>query len=57
MGCDGSALLAGILFLRKSLNAAETEPLVGMSLLYGYRMQLDAIESGIVVIQSLNSLS
>ena len=39
------------------VNAAETEPLVGMSLLYGYRMQLDAIESGIVVIQSLNSLS
>jgi hypothetical protein len=28
-----------------------------MSLLYGYRMQLDAIEGGIVVIQSLNSLS
>ncbi|OPF19360.1 clan AA aspartic protease [Microcystis aeruginosa KW] len=39
------------------VNAAETEPLVGMSLLYGYRMQLDAIEGGIVVIQSLNSLS
>ena len=39
------------------VNAAETEPLVGMSLLYGYRMQLDVIESGIVVIQSLNSLS
>jgi clan AA aspartic protease len=39
------------------VNAAETEPLVGMSSLYGYRMQLDAIEGGIVVIQSLNSLS
>lgn len=39
------------------VNAAETEPLVGMSLLYGYRMQLDAIKGGIVVIQSLNSLS
>jgi len=39
------------------VNAAETDPLVGMSLLYGYRMQLDAIEGGIVVIQSLNSLS
>ncbi|MFM6321061.1 MAG: clan AA aspartic protease [Microcystis sp.] len=39
------------------VNAAETEPLVGMSLLCGYRMQLDAIEGGIVVIQSLNSLS
>jgi clan AA aspartic protease len=39
------------------VNAAETEPLVGMSLLYGYRIQLDAIEGGIVVIQSLKSLS
>jgi clan AA aspartic protease len=28
------------------VNAAETTPLVGMSLLYGYRMQLDAIEGG-----------
>ena len=39
------------------VNAAETDPLVGMSLLYGYRIQLDAIEGGIVVIQSLKSLS
>jgi clan AA aspartic protease len=39
------------------VNAAETDPLVGMSLLYGYRIQLDAIERGIVVIQSLKSLS
>jgi clan AA aspartic protease len=39
------------------VNAAETDPLVGMSLLYGYRMQLDAIEGGTVTIQALNSLS
>jgi clan AA aspartic protease len=39
------------------VNLAETDPLVGMSLLYGYRIQLDAIEGGIVTIQSLNSLS
>ena len=39
------------------VNAAETDPLVGMSLLYGYRIQFDAIEGGIVVIQSLKSLS
>jgi clan AA aspartic protease len=39
------------------VNAAETDPLVGMSLLYGYRMQLDVIEGGIVTIQSLSSLS
>jgi clan AA aspartic protease len=39
------------------INASETEPLVGMSLLYGYRMQLDTIEGGMVTIQSLQSLS
>jgi clan AA aspartic protease len=39
------------------INASETAPLVGMSLLYGYRMQLDAIEGGIVTIRSLSSLS
>jgi clan AA aspartic protease len=39
------------------INASETAPLAGMSLLYGYRMQLDAIEGGIVTIQSLSSLS
>jgi clan AA aspartic protease len=38
------------------VNAAETDPLVGMSLLYGYRVQLDAIEGGLVTIQSLSSL-
>ncbi len=44
-------------FKRVDINAAETTPLVGMSLLYGYRMQLDAVEGGIVIIQSLSSLS
>jgi clan AA aspartic protease len=39
------------------INAAETTPLVGMSLLYGYRMQLDAIEGGTVTIQALSDLS
>jgi clan AA aspartic protease len=39
------------------INASETTPLVGMSLLYGYRMQLDAIEGGAVTIQALSSLS
>ncbi len=44
--------------LRKiDINESDTEPLVGMSLLYGYRMQLDAIEGGIVTIQALSSLS
>jgi clan AA aspartic protease len=44
-------------FRRIDVNAAETTPLVGMSLLYGYRMQLDTVEGGIVTIQSLSSLS
>lgn len=44
-------------FRRIDINASETAPLAGMSLLYGYRMQLDAIEGGTVTIQSLSSLS
>jgi clan AA aspartic protease len=42
---------------RIDINESDTEPLVGMSLLYGYRMQLDAIEGGVVTIQALSSLS
>lgn len=41
---------------RIDINGSETTPLVGMSLLYGYRMQLDTIEGGTVTIQSLNGL-
>jgi clan AA aspartic protease len=43
-------------FRRIDINASETTPLVGMSLLYGYRVQFDAIERGLVTIQSLSSL-
>jgi clan AA aspartic protease len=32
---------------------SETEPLIGMSMLYGYRLQVDAIEGGVVKIESL----
>ena len=32
---------------------SETEPLIGMALLYGYRLQVDAIEGGIVRIEAL----
>lgn len=32
---------------------SETEPLMGMALLYGYRLQMDAIEGGIVRIEAL----
>jgi clan AA aspartic protease len=42
---------------RVDINESETEPLVGMSLLYGYRIQIDAIEGGMVTIQALSSLS
>jgi clan AA aspartic protease len=32
---------------------AETEPLLGMALLYGYRLQVDNVEGGIVKIEVL----
>jgi clan AA aspartic protease len=32
---------------------SETDPLIGMSLLYGYRLQIDAIKGGIVKIEAL----
>lgn len=39
------------------VNAAETDPLVGMSMIYGYRMQLDAVEGGAVTLRSLSDLT
>ena len=35
------------------ITASETEPLVGMALLYGYRLQIDAVEGGIVRVEEL----
>jgi clan AA aspartic protease len=32
---------------------SETEPLLGMALLYGYRLQVDAVEGGSVKIEAL----
>jgi clan AA aspartic protease len=32
---------------------SETEPLLGMALLYGYRLQVDNIEGGIVKVETL----
>lgn len=32
---------------------SETEPLLGMALLYGYRLQVDTIEGGMVKIEAL----
>jgi hypothetical protein len=35
------------------IDAAETEPLLGMALLRGYRLQVDTIEGGLVSIETL----
>jgi clan AA aspartic protease len=32
---------------------SETEPLLGMALLYGYRLQVDTIEGGLVTVEML----
>jgi clan AA aspartic protease len=39
------------------VNAAETDPLIGMSLLRGYRLQVDTIEGGLVVITDLSDIA
>jgi predicted aspartyl protease len=36
------------------INAAETEPLIGMSMLRGYRLQVDTVQGGLVTIERLN---
>lgn len=38
------------------INQAETEPLLGMLMLQGYRLQIDNIEGGLVIIQCLSSI-
>jgi clan AA aspartic protease len=35
---------------------SDTEPLVGMALLYGYRLQVDAIEGGVVRVEALSQV-
>ena len=35
--------------------SSETEPLIGMSLLYGYDLRIQAIEGGTVTIESLGT--
>jgi clan AA aspartic protease len=32
---------------------SETEPLLGMAMLYGYRLQIDTVEGGVVKIEAL----
>lgn len=40
-------------YLEIDIAESETEPLIGMALLYGYRLQIDAIKGGIVKIEAL----
>ena len=37
--------------------ASESEPLLGMSLLYGFKLQVEAVELGVVTIEAMKSLS
>ena len=37
--------------------ASEADPLVGMSLLYGFKLQIEAVEEGTVVIENLRKIS
>ncbi|MFM6062150.1 MAG: clan AA aspartic protease [Microcystis panniformis] len=39
------------------VNSAETEPLIGMSMLCGYRLQVDTIEGGLVIITDLSDFA
>jgi clan AA aspartic protease len=39
------------------IDAAETEPLLGMALLRGYRLQVDTIEGGLVSIETLLNMN
>lgn len=32
---------------------SETEPLIGMSLLYGFKLEIEAVENGLVIIKAL----
>jgi clan AA aspartic protease len=39
------------------VNSAETDPLIGMSMLRGYRLQVDTIECGLVIITDLSNFA
>jgi clan AA aspartic protease len=42
-------------FREIEINSADTEPLLGMSMLRGYRLQVDNTQGGLVMIESLHS--
>ncbi len=49
---DGMVIWGGQ-YREIEINAAETEPLIGMSLLRGYRLQVDTVKGGLVTISEL----
>ncbi|NJM77315.1 MAG: clan AA aspartic protease [Acaryochloridaceae cyanobacterium RU_4_10] len=44
-------------FREIEVNSADTEPLLGMSMLRGYRLQVDNIQGGLVAIEALPNAS
>jgi len=42
---------------RVAIDATESDPLVGMSLLHGYEMRIQVVEGGDVTIQALSSIA
>jgi clan AA aspartic protease len=64
--CDGSKTLFDIheasviwdgQFREIEINSADTEPLLGISMLRGYRLEVDTIQGGLVTIKALPNLS
>ena len=49
---DGMVIWGGQ-YREIEINAAETEPVIGMSLLRGYRLQVDTVKGGLVTISEL----
>jgi clan AA aspartic protease len=44
-------------FREIEINSADTEPLLGMSMLRGYRLEVDTIQGGLVTIKALPNLN
>jgi clan AA aspartic protease len=50
---DGMVIWGGQ-YREIEINAAETEPLIGMSMLRGYRLEVDTVQGGLVRIAELS---
>ena len=44
-------------FREIEINSAETDPLMGMKMLRGYRLQVDTVQGGLVTIKALPNIS